>query len=67
MNEIQTMLDARKKYLTQLNKEKEKALEKAPEGSLRVSKKRKYISVLSESKTRGSYGYIYKTRRYESC
>ena len=39
MNEIQTMLDARKKYLTQLNKEKEKALEKAPEGSLRVSKK----------------------------
>lgn len=39
MNEIQSMLDAREKYLLQLSKEKEKALEKAPEGSLRISKK----------------------------
>ncbi len=39
MNEIQTMLDAREKYLTQLLKEKERALKKAPEGSLRISNK----------------------------
>ena len=40
MNEIQTMLDAREKYLLRLKKEKEKSLKKVPEGSLRIHQKK---------------------------
>lgn len=39
MHEIQTMLDAREKFLLKLKKEKEKSLKKVPEGSLRINKK----------------------------
>ena len=40
MKKIQTMLDARKKFLLQLKKDKEKALKKVPEGSLRINPKK---------------------------
>ena len=56
MKKIQTLLDAREKYLLQLKRDKEKSLKKVPEGSLRINPKKDKIQYYHRTNPKDSSG-----------